>query len=223
MTTHVNAAGTNPLAGLGKMGCGLLGCGGLLLLALIIGGWMVGIYNNMVKEQETVETAWAQVENVYQRRMDLVPQLVETVRGAKEGEIEALERVMKARAEATSVKIDASNLDEASLKKFQDAQGQLGMALSRLMAVSEAYPDIKFNENFKTLQAQLEGTENRIAVERQKFNETAKTYNTYIRTFPNSLLAGLFGFDRKPLFQAQAGADQAPKIDFSSKSGGNNQ
>ena len=174
----------------------------------------VSTYNSLVGEQQKVEEAWAQVENVYQRRADLIPNLVETVKGYAKHEKETLEGVIQARANATSVKVDANTLDEASMKKFQDAQGELGSALSRLLVVQERYPDLKANENFKELQAQLEGTENRITVERKNFNEIARSYNTSVKTFPKNIFAGMFGFQAKPYFQAQAGADKAPKVSF---------
>ncbi len=194
------------------------GCLIALVVAIALGfalfGWVKGTYNGLVKSQENVEAAWAQVENVYQRRADLIPNLVETVKGYAKHEQETLEGVIEARAKATSVQVDASNLDEAQMKKFQEAQGELTQALSRLIAVSENYPDLKANQNFLELQSQLEGTENRITVERQKFNGTAKEYNTEIRTFPTNILAGIFNFDRKPYFEAETGADKAPKVSF---------
>ena len=196
-----------------KKGC-LIAIAVVVVLGIALFGWVKSTYNGMVASQEGVETAWAQVENVYQRRADLIPNLVNTVKGYAKHEQETLEKVINARANATSVKIDPSNMTEADLKKFQDAQGELSSALSRLIAVSEAYPDLKANQNFLQLQEQLEGTENRISRERQKFNEVAQGYNTQIRTFPNNILAGIFGFDRKPYFEAQAGADKAPKVDF---------
>lgn len=186
---------------------------GLAVVAVIV-IWAISTYNGLVKEQQKVEESWAQVENVYQRRADLIPNLVQTVKGYAKHEKETLEGVVQARANATSVKIDASNLDEASLKKFQAAQGELGSALSKLLAVREAYPDLKANENFQDLQAQLEGTENRITVERRKFNKAALDYNTAVRTFPKNIFAGMFGFQTKPYFQAEAGAEKAPKVSF---------
>ncbi|MBE6263073.1 MAG: LemA family protein [Prevotella sp.] len=186
---------------------------GLAVVAVIV-IWAISTYNGLVKEQQKVEESWAQVENVYQRRADLIPNLVQTVKGYAKHEKETLEGVVQARANATSVKIDASNLDEASLKKFQAAQGELGSALSKLLAVREAYPDLKANENFRDLQAQLEGTENRITVERRNFNEVARNYNTAVRTFPKNIFAGMFGFQTKPYFQAEAGAEKAPKVSF---------
>ena len=194
------------------------GCLAILAVIVIAGialfGWGKNTYNGLVKQQEGVNAAWAQVENVYQRRADLIPNLVNTVKGYAAHEKETLEGVVNARANATSVKIDPSNRTEADLQRFQSMQGELSNALSRLTAVTEAYPELKANENFLNLQSQLEGTENRIAVERKNFNEVAQTYNTQLRTFPTNLLAGLFNFDAKPYFQAQAGADTAPTVNF---------
>ena len=195
------------------------GCLVILAIVVVVGialfGWVKGTYNGLVEQQESVKSAWGQVENVYQRRADLIPNLVNTVKGYATHERETLEAVMNARANATSVKIDPSNMDEASLKKFQDAQGELSSALSRLIAVSEAYPELKANENFLNLQNQLEGTENRITVERQKFNQVVQGYNTMARKFPANIIASIFGFSQKPYFEAQAGADKAPTVDFS--------
>ena len=168
----------------------------------------------MVTKQEGVESAWSQVENVYQRRADLVPNLVATVKGYAAHEKETLEGVVSARAKATQMTVDPTKLDEALLKKFQEAQGELGNAIGRLLMITENYPELKANENFLQLQAQLEGTENRITVERQKFNETAKAYNTEVRKFPANIIAGMFGFERKPYFEAKEGADEAPKVEF---------
>lgn len=194
------------------------GCLAVLAIVVIAGlalfGWAKSTYNGLVQQQEGVTAAWAQVENVYQRRADLIPNLVNTVKGYAKHEKETLEGVVNARANATSVKIDPSNMTEADLKRFQDMQGELSSALSRLIAVSEAYPELKANENFLNLQSQLEGTENRITVERKNFNEVAQAYNTSIRTFPTNLLAGLFNFDAKPYFEAQTGADKAPTVEF---------
>ena len=186
----------------------------LVLVAAMLFGWVKGTYNGLVKSQENVNAAWAQVENVYQRRADLVPNLVATVKGYAQHEQQTLEAVLNARAAATSVKIDPSNMTDTDLKKFQDAQGELAGALSRLIAVSESYPELKANQNFLELQSQLEGTENRITVERQKFNDVARAYNTEVRTFPTVILASIFGFDKRPYFESQAGADKAPKVDF---------
>ncbi len=171
-------------------------------------------YNTMVEKDESVETAWANVQNAYQRRADLVPNLVNTVKGAANFEQETLTQVIEARAKATSVNISADNLTPENIQQFQAAQGQLSGALSRLLATVEAYPELKANQNFLELQAQLEGTENRIAVERRKFNEAVQDYNTTVRSFPNNLMAGMFGFERKGHFEAEAGAQTAPTVQF---------
>lgn len=181
----------------------------VLLVAVI-----AGIYNRMVKLDETVQQAWAQVENVYQRRADLIPNLVKTVQGAAEFEKGTLESVVNARSKASSMQIDPSNLTEENIAKFQQAQDELSSALNRLMVVIERYPELKANQNFLELQAQLEGTENRIAVERKKFNETVQNYNTAIRRFPNNIFAGMFNFDKKGYFKAKEGAENAPEVDF---------
>ena len=195
-----------------KKGCIVLIVLGVIALALF--GWVKNSFNGLVKDQESVETAWANVENVYQRRADLIPNLVETVKGYAKHEQETLEGVIEARANATKVTIDPTNMTPEDLKKYQAAQGDVTNALSKLIAVAEAYPDLKANQNFLELQSQLEGTENRIAVERNKFNEVAREYNTKRRTFPTNIIAGIFNFDEKPYFQAQEGADKAPKVDF---------
>ncbi len=171
-------------------------------------------YNSMVQKSEGVDASWAQVQNVYQRRADLVPNLVATVKGAAEFEKSTLTEVIEARAKATSVNIDASKLDAAGMQKFQEAQGQLSGALSRLLVSVERYPELKANQNFLELQAQLEGTENRIAVERKKFNEVTGDYNTYIKQFPRNMYSGWFDFEKKPYFEADAGADKAPEVQF---------
>lgn len=171
-------------------------------------------YNTMVEKDEAVETAWANVQNAYQRRADLVPNLVNTVKGAANFEQETLTQVIEARAKATSVNISAENLTPENIQQFQAAQGQLSGALSRLLATVEAYPDLKANQNFLELQAQLEGTENRISVERRNFNEAVQSYNTTVRSFPNNLMAGMFGFERKGHFEAEAGAQTAPTVQF---------
>lgn len=186
----------------------------LAVIALLLFSWGKNTYNGLVQSDEAVQAAWSQVENVYQRRADLIPNLVATVKGYAEHESSTLQAVIDARAKATQVTVDASNLTEEQIAKYQAAQGELSQALGRLIAVSEAYPDLKANENFKDLQAQLEGTENRITVERQKFNEEAQSYNTKIRTFPTNLIAGLFNFDRKGYFKAAEGAETAPKVEF---------
>jgi len=171
-------------------------------------------YNSMVKLDEQVTSQWAQVENVYQRRVDLIPNLVSSVKGAANFEKETLTQVIEARSKATSISVDPTKLTPESIAQFQAAQGQLGQSLGRLLATVEAYPELKANQNFLELQAQLEGTENRITVERQKFNTVTQEYNSTIRTFPNNLTAGMFGFKAKGYFQAEAGANKAPKVEF---------
>lgn len=185
-----------------------------IVLILVLFFWTKGTYNEMVTLDESVSTAWSQVENQYQRRMDLIPNLVNTVKGYATHEKETLQSVVSARAEATKTTIDPSNLNEENLKRFQAAQGELSGALSRLMLVVERYPELKANQNFSELQAQLEGTENRISVERKRFNETAQGYNTYIRKFPNNILSGMFGFQSKAYFTAESGAEKAPVVEF---------
>ncbi len=188
----------------------------LIIAAIVLGGfvWVKGAYNNMVTEDENVQTAWAQVENVYQRRADLIPNLVATVKGYAEHESSTLENVVAARAKATQMTIDPENLSAEAIAKFNEAQGELSTALGRLLLIQENYPDLKANQQFSELQAQLEGTENRIATERMKFNEAAKTYNTLIRKFPDNIIASVFGFEKKGYFEAQAGAETAPKVEF---------
>ncbi|GHA65794.1 LemA family protein [Pontibacter akesuensis] len=171
-------------------------------------------YNTMVTKDEQVEAQWANVQNVYQRRADLVPNLVNTVKGAANFEQETLTRVIEARAKATSVNISPDNLTPENIQKFQAAQGELSGALSRLLVSVERYPELKANQNFLELQAQLEGTENRIAVERRKFNETVQDYNSYIRSFPRNFIAGWFDFEKKGYFEAEAGAQTAPTVEF---------
>lgn len=168
----------------------------------------------MVAAEEKAVQAWSQVENVYQRRSDLIPNLVATVKGAADFERGTLEAVIEARAKATSVTVDPSNLTEESMAAFQSAQDNLSQSLGRLMVVIERYPELKANQNFLELQAQLEGTENRITVERRSFNETVQSYNTLIRKFPNSIIAGIAGFEKKAYFKAAEGADKAPVVEF---------
>lgn len=184
---------------------------GVILLLIMIGSRS---YNNLVTKEEGVTAAWSQVENVYQRRADLIPNLVNTVKGYADFEQKTLTQVIEARSKATSMTIDPTNLTEANLQQFQQAQEGLSSALSRLMVVVERYPDLKANQNFMDLQAQLEGTENRIAVERRSFNTTAQEYNTLVRRFPTNIYAGMFGFDKKAYFQADAGAEKAPEVQF---------
>lgn len=189
-----------------------------LLLAVVAFLMLLGLnscsYNTMVEREEAVGAAWSQVENVYQRRADLIPNLVSTVKGYAAHETQTFENVVSARAKATQVTVDLNNLTSEQIKKFQEAQGELSTTLGRLLAVTENYPELKANENFLQLQAQLEGTENRIAVERKKFNETAQSYNTYIRKFPQNLIAMIFGFDKKGYFEAEEGTEKAPKVEF---------
>lgn len=186
----------------------------VIAIVAVLFFWVKNAYNQMVTQEEGVKAAWSQVENQYQRRMDLIPNLVNTVKGYASHEKETLEGVVNARAKATQTTIDPSHLDAASISRFQAAQGELGSALSRLMVVLERYPDLKANENFKELQAQLEGTENRISVERKRFNEAAQAFNSHVRSFPTNLLAGLFGFQPKAYFEAESGAEKAPRVEF---------
>ena len=197
-------------------GC-LIAVAAVVLLAVVVGGWLTGRYNKMVdlrSGQDGYEKAWADVQAQYQRRSDLIPNLVSTVKGYADFEQKTLTDVVEARSKATQTTIDPSNLTAAGLEKFQAAQGELSSALSRLMVVVEQYPDLKANQNFLELQSQLEGTENRIAVARQRFNTAASTYNGYILKFPSNLIAVMFGFEKAALFQAEAGAEQAPKVEF---------
>jgi LemA protein len=183
-----------------------------LLVIFIFRG--CGKYNSLVTMREQVNRDWSNVENVYQRRADLIPNLVNTVKGYAAHEQETFTNVTEARSKATSVTIDAANMTDEDMKRFQAAQGEVTSALSRLLAVAEAYPDLKANQNFLELQSQLEGTENRIAVERRKFNETATTYNTELKRFPTILYAGMLGFKDRPYFQAEEGSQVAPKVQF---------
>lgn len=172
------------------------------------------VYNSMVNSQERVEQAWSQVENVYQRRADLIPNLVATVKGYAAHESETLEGVVEARSKATSLRVDPADLTPENLERFQAAQGELNAALGRLLMLTENYPDLKANQNFLELQSELSGTENRISVERKKFNEAAQTYNSKIRRFPANIFASLFGFERKAYFEASEEARTAPKVEF---------
>ncbi len=191
---------------------------GLLVFLVIAGSvalcifWGVGVYNGLVSQEEGVNAAWSQVENTYQRRLDLIDNLVATVKGYAKHEQETLEGVIAARSQAAGV--SGGNLSSGKVAEYNRAQGELSSALSRLMVVVERYPDLKANENFLDLQAQLEGTENRIAEARRVFNETAKAYNTAIRRFPASIIAGWFGFEAKGYFEADAAARTAPKVQF---------
>ena len=186
----------------------------LIAVIAIAAIWGVSAYNGLVKMDESVNTAWSNVENQYQRRADLIPNLVNTVKGYAAHEKETLEAVMAARSKATQMTIDADNLTPEKLQEYQKAQGEIGSALGRLLAITENYPDLKANQNFMELQAQLEGTENRISVERRNFNEVARTYNTSIRTVPKTIIAGMCGFDKRPYFEAEEGANKAPEVKF---------
>ena len=188
----------------------IVGLGILAIIAL----WVANVYNAFIASEEEVESSWSQVENQYQRRADLVPNLVATVKGYAAHEQQTLEGVVEARAKATQITIDPATATPEQLAAYQAAQGELSQALGRLLAVAENYPDLKANQNFRDLQAQLEGTENRITIARQMFNETAKAYNKTIRRFPNNILAGIFGFEKKPYFEAEEGASKAPKVEF---------
>lgn len=186
----------------------------LLIAAVIIVAWGSSAYNSMVKVQESATTALANVQSAYQRRADLIPNLVETVKGYASHEKETLEGVVNARAKATSITLDAGNMTPEKMQEFLKAQSDLSGALGRLIAVGEAYPDLKANENFRELQVQLEGTENRINEARNTYNKTVQEYNVAVRRFPKNLLAGMFGFDTMSKFEAEAGAQKAPEVKF---------
>ena len=187
---------------------------GIVALIILIGGWLMKGYNGMVNEDENVNLQWSEVENQYQRRLDLIPNLVNVVKGYASHEKETLEGVIEARAKATQTTIDPSNMNEEQLANFQKAQDGLSGALNRLMVVVEKYPELKANENFLQLQAQLEGTENRITLARKDYNDAATIYNKEVRRFPNNMLAGIFGFSVRPQFKAQEGAESAPTVQF---------
>lgn len=186
----------------------------VIALVAIVAIWAVSGYNSLVKMDESVSTAWSNVENQYQRRSDLIPNLVNTVKGYAAHEKETFQAVTEARSKATQMTIHANELTSEKMVEYQKAQGEVGAALSRLLAITEAYPDLKANENFKELQAQLEGTENRISVERKNFNEVARSYNTAVRTFPRTIIAGIFGFEKRPYFEAEDGGDKVPTVEF---------
>ena len=186
----------------------------IAVIGIIFYSSFKGTYNRIVTLDEQVEAAWSQVVTDYQRRMDLIPNLVNTVRGYADFEQETLTQVIQARANATSVNLDVENIDATTIDKLQQTQQALSSALSRLLVTVERYPDLKANTNFRDLQAQLEGTENRIANARRKFNEATQDYNTYIRNFPQNIYANIFGFEKKPYFQADAGAEKAPEVQF---------
>lgn len=187
---------------------------GVIAAVVVIALWASSAYNGMVKEQEKATTALANVQSTYQRRADLIPNLVETVKGYAAHEKQTLEDVVAARSKATSITLDPSNMTPEKLKEFQQAQGELGSALGRLIAIQENYPDLKANENFRDLQVQLEGTENRINEARNTYNAAVQQYNVVIRSFPKNMLAGMFGFDKMDKFEAEAGAEKAPQVKF---------
>ncbi|MBQ6405858.1 MAG: LemA family protein [Prevotella sp.] len=187
---------------------------GVIVAVVVIALWASSAYNGMVKEQEKATTALANVQSTYQRRADLIPNLVETVKGYAAHEKQTLEDVVAARSKATSITLDPSNMTPEKLKEFQQAQGELGSALGRLIAIQENYPDLKANENFRDLQVQLEGTENRINEARNTYNAAVQQYNVVIRSFPKNMLAGMFGFDKMDKFEAEAGAEKAPQVKF---------
>ena len=190
--------------------------GSIAIIAIVAIAVLYGIsaYNGMVSDQESATTALANVQSAYQRRADLIPNLVETVKGYAKHEEETFKGVVEARAKATQITLDPTNLTPEKLQEFQKAQGELGSALGKLIAVQENYPELKANENFKDLQVQLEGTVNRINEARNKYNQVVQTYNTSIRSFPKNLFAGMFGFDKMNKFEAEAGAQSAPKVSF---------
>lgn len=188
--------------------------GGLLLAAILLYNLFAGSYNSMVTKNEEVTRSWQDVESDYQRRLDLIPNLVNTVKGYAEFEKSTLTAVIEARAAATQIKMDPSNLNEESLKNFQAVQGQVSSSLSRLLVTVEQYPDLKANQNFLELQAELAGTENRIKIARNKFNAAVQNYNTYIKSFPRNFLSGMFGFAPRAYFEADAAASKAPEVKF---------
>lgn len=186
----------------------------IIAVIAVIAIYGVSSYNSMVSQEEAVGTAWSNVENQYQRRADLIPNLVNTVKGYAAHEKETFDAVVSARAKATQTTVSIDDLTPEKMEAYQRAQGEVGSALSRLLAVTENYPELTANENFQTLQAQLEGTENRISVERRNFNDVARAYNTSIRRFPKNIFAGMFGFEKRPYFEAQEGAEKAPEVKF---------
>ena len=185
-----------------------------IVVIALVAIWGISSYNGLVSMEENVSNQWANVETQYQRRSDLIPNLVNTVKGYAKHESETLESVMAARSQATQVKIDPSNCTPQQLAAYQKAQGDVTTALGKLLAITENYPDLKANQNFLELQSQLEGTENRINVARKDFNDTAKKYNTSLRRFPRNIIASMFGFEKHNYFEAEAGAEKAPKVEF---------
>ena len=188
----------------------------IVAAVVLLGGfvWVKNVYNTLVVSDEYVQSSWSQVENVYQRRADLIPNLVSTVKGYAAHESETLDSVVAARAKATQVTVDPADLTPEALARYNAAQGDLSSALGKLLMIQENYPDLKANQNFLDLQAQLEGTENRIATERMKFNDAVKAFNTGIRRFPDNIIASIFGFEKKGYFEAKDGADVAPVVEF---------
>ena len=185
-----------------------------VVVIVLVALWGISSYNGLVSMDENVSNSWANVETQYQRRSDLIPNLVNTVKGYAKHESQTLEAVMAARSQATQVKIDPSNCTPQQLAAYQKAQGDVTTALGKLLAITENYPDLKANQNFLELQSQLEGTENRINVARKDFNDTAKQYNTSLRSFPRNIVASMFGFEKRAYFEAEAGAEKAPKVEF---------
>ena len=186
----------------------------IIAVIAIVAIWAISGYNGMVNKEETVSNAWANVEAAYQRRADLIPQLVNTVKGYANHEKTTLDAVVSARTKATQMTVDVGELTEENIQKYQEAQGEVGAAIGRLLAITESYPELKANENFSELQAQLEGTENRINEVRKNYNASVKEYNVSVRKFPNNILAGTFGFERKAEFKAEEGASKAPEVNF---------
>jgi LemA protein len=192
----------------------LIPVGIIVVLGIIVYSMTAGFYNNAIELENKAETAWSNVESSYQRRMDLIPNLVNTVKGVADFERGTLTDVIEARAKATSINVDANNLSGEQIQQFQQAQGQLSSALSRLLVTVERYPQLSATQNFRDLQAQLEGTENRINVARNRYNEAVNAFNTKIEKFPNNLFAGMFGFEEMTRFEADAGAEDAPEVKF---------
>ena len=186
----------------------------IIAVIAIVAIWAISGYNGLVNKEETVSNAWANVEAAYQRRADLIPQLVNTVKGYANHEKSTLDAVVSARTKATQMTVDVGELTEENIQKYQEAQGEVGAAIGRLLAITESYPELKANENFSELQAQLEGTENRINEVRKNYNASVKEYNVSVRKFPNNILAGMFGFERKAEFKAEEGASRAPEVNF---------
>lgn len=186
----------------------------IIAVIAIVAIWAISGYNGMVNKEEIVSNAWANVEAAYQRRADLIPQLVNTVKGYANHEKTTLDAVVSARTKATQMTVDVGELTEENIQKYQEAQGEVGAAIGRLLAITESYPELKANENFSELQAQLEGTENRINEVRKNYNASVKEYNVSVRKFPNNILAGMFGFERKAEFKAEEGASKAPEVNF---------